>query len=69
MLGPTLPSIPFPKKLIKVSFKTSSCWYLVDSPDVISSYYSFMGSYGVSLSSPDTLSISRVVTTASSMST
>jgi len=26
ILGPTLPLVPFPKKLMRVSFKTWSCW-------------------------------------------
>jgi len=68
ILGLTLPSIPFPKKLMKVSFKTWSCPSVVDSPDVASSYSSFMGSYGVSPSSPNTRSISATTTTISSMS-
>jgi hypothetical protein len=58
VLGPALPSVPFPKKLMRVSFKTWSCQSMVDSPNVVSSCSSFMGSYGVSSSSPNTHSIS-----------
>jgi hypothetical protein len=68
VLGPTLPSVPFPKKLMRVSFKTWSCQSLVDFPDVVSSYPSFMGSYGVSSSSPNTRSILAIATTTSSIS-
>jgi hypothetical protein len=41
---------------------------MVNSLDVVSSYFSFMGSYGVSPSSPNISSISGVETTTSSMS-
>jgi hypothetical protein len=68
VLGLALPLVPFPKKLMRVSFKTWSCQFVVDSPNVISSYSSSMGSYGVSSSSPNTCLILATTTTTSSMS-
>jgi hypothetical protein len=68
VLGLALPPIPFPKKLMRVSFKTWSYQFVVDVPNVISSCSYFMGSYGVFLNSSDTHSISTTIITTSSMS-
>jgi hypothetical protein len=68
VLGPALPLVPFPKKLMKIPFKTWSCWFAVDSPYVVSSYSSFIGLYGVSPNSPNTCSISIATITTFSMS-
>lgn len=64
-LGPALPLVIFPKKLMRISF---NCQFVVDFLDAISFCSSFMGSYGVSPSCPNTFSILVTTITTSSMS-